>query len=568
MYLIAFATDYDGTMAHHGRVDAPTIEALERLKASGRKLLMVTGRQLPDLKSVFDRLDLFDVIVAENGSLLYFPETQEERLVAAAPPAELVDALRARGVEPLAVGRGIVATWTPNEATVLDCIRELGLEWQIIFNKGAVMVLPPGINKATGLAAALDVLGLSPLNVLAIGDAENDHAFLTASGCAVAVANALDAVKETADAVTAGDHGAGVIEAIDGLLADERLFAARAAERRKIKLGKDEAAVLRPGHGGVLIAGSSGIGKSTLATAILEKLAAQHFQVCVLDPEGDYDELKDAIVLGDGKRAPVVSEVLDILRKPVSTALVVNMLSLPAQERPTFFAGLLSPIHQLRSRTGRPHWLIIDEAHHMLPASSETADANLPDPLSAAIYVTVHPEAMRPKALAGVQTVIGVGPKANDVIATFCRVLDAPVPAFPPPGEKDQVLFWDRTSEQAPRWIGVDRPHQEHQRHTRKYAEGQLGEDKSFYFRGPEAALNLRAHNLIIFMQMADGVDDATWLYHLHRGDYSRWFRDAIKDDELAVEAEGVQDGADPLATRKQIREMVERRYTAPAQAS
>ena len=80
--------------------------------------------------------------------------------------------------------------------------------------------------------------------------------------------------------------------------------------------------------------------------------------------------------------------------------------------------------------------------------------------------------------------------------------------------------------------------------------------------------MNLRAHNLMIFMQMADGVDDATWLYHLHRGDYSRWFREAIKDVELADEAESVQDGVDPLATRKQIREMVERRYTAPAQTS
>ena len=568
MYLITFATDYDGTLAHHGRVDAATIGALERLKVSGRNLLMVTGRELPDLQRVFDRFDLFDVIVAENGSLLYFPATQEERPVAAAPPPELVEALRARGVQPLSVGRGIVATWEPNQTAVLDCIRELGLEWQIIFNKGAVMVLPPGVNKATGLAAALDALKLSPLNVLAIGDAENDHAFLTASGCAVAVANALDAVKATADMVTAADHGAGVMETIDALLADERTFIARAAERRKVLLGKDDAAMLRPEHGGVLIAGSSGIGKSTLATAIMEKLKGQGFQICVLDPEGDYDDLEDAIVLGDAQRAPVTDEILDILRKPATSILVVNMLGLPVQERPAFFAGLLAPIHQLRGRTARPHWLVIDEAHHLLPADSETADSSLPEPQSSTIYVTVHPEAMRPKALSGVQTVIGVGPKANDVITNFCRTVDAPIPPLPPAGGEDQVLFWNRTSDEPPRWISVDRPQQEHQRHTRKYAEGQLGEDKSFYFRGPKAALNLRAHNLMIFLQMADGVDDATWLHHLHRGDYTRWFREAIKDDELADEAEGVQDGADPAATRKQIRELVERRYTAPAQAS
>jgi hypothetical protein len=488
--------------------------------------------------------------------------------VALAPPLELVAALRTRCVEPMSVGRGIIATWEPNETTVLECIHELGLEWQIIFNKGAVMVLPPGVNKATGLAAALDALEVSPLNVLGIGDAENDHAFLTASGCAVAVANALDAVKETADMVAAADHGAAVIEVIDTLLADERVFTARASQRRKIMLGEDEAAVLRPEHGAVLIAGSSGIGKSTLATAIMEKLAGQGFQICVFDPEGDYHHLAKSIVLGDAHRAPVFDEVLDILRKPVDRTLVVNMLGLPVEERPNFFAELLSRVQQLRGRTARPHWLLIDEAHQMLPADSEAADVILPDPLSAAIYVTVHPQAMRPKALAGVQVVIGVGPKAGEVISSFCQAAGTSTPTLPAPGKEEQVLFWERPSGEPPRWISVDRPQQEHQRHTRKYAEGELGEDNSFYFRGPAGALNLRAHNLMIFLQMADGVDDGTWLHHLHRGDYTRWFRESIKDNDLAEEAEKVQDNADPVATRKQIRAIIERRYTAPAQVS
>ena len=566
MYLIAVATDYDGTLAHHGNVDAPTIAALERLKASGRKLLMVTGRELSSLKYVFDRFDLFDVIVAENGSLLYFPQTQEERLVAVAPPPELIKALLARGVQPLSIGRGIVATWEPNETTVLESIRDLGLEWQIIFNKGAVMVLPPGVNKSTGLSKALDVMELSPLNVIAIGDAENDHAFLTVGGCAVAVANALDVVKATADLVTLADHGAGVVEVIDILLADESALIARAAKRRKTKLGEDETAVLWPNHGGVLIAGSSGIGKSTLVTAIIEKLAAQGFQVCALDPEGDYDDLQDAIVLGDARHEPVASEVLDILRKPGDTPLAVNMLGLQVQDRPGFFAGLLSQICELHRQTARPHWLVIDEAHQMLPAASEAVDLSLPSTQPAAIYVTVHPQAMRSAALVSVQTLIGAGPKAGEIVESFCQAIDAQVPALPPPGGEDQVLFWDRASGAPPRWINVDRPKQEHQRHARKYAEGRLGEDKSFYFRGPDGALHLRAHNLMIFLQMADGVDDATWLHHLHRGDYAKWFREAIHDDELADEADQLQDSADPTATREQVRQMVERRYTAPAQ--
>ena len=77
MQFIALATDYDSTLATDGRVEAETIAALERLTRSGRKLLMVTGRELPDLQSVFDRLDLFERVVAENGALLYRPGTRE-----------------------------------------------------------------------------------------------------------------------------------------------------------------------------------------------------------------------------------------------------------------------------------------------------------------------------------------------------------------------------------------------------------------------------------------------------------------------------------------------------------
>jgi len=96
-------------------------------------------------------------------------------------------------------------------------------------------------------------------------------------------------------------------------------------------------------------------------------------------------------------------------------------------------------------------------------------------------------------------------------------------------------------------------PAEKAERHTRKYAEGALGDDKSFYFRGPANALNLRAQNLTIFMQMADGVDDETWLYHLQANDYSRWAGEAIKDEELSQELRQIEDhpARDPIATRR-----------------
>jgi hydroxymethylpyrimidine pyrophosphatase-like HAD family hydrolase len=146
------ATDYDGTIAHHGVVEESTREALARARAAGRKLVLVTGRELPDLERVFPEVNLFDAIVAENGALVYQPGSRQLRALAEPPPEAFAATLRARGVAPLSVGHVIVATWEPHEKVVLDVIRELGLELQVIFNKGAVMVLPSGINKAVGCA--------------------------------------------------------------------------------------------------------------------------------------------------------------------------------------------------------------------------------------------------------------------------------------------------------------------------------------------------------------------------------------------------------------------------------
>jgi len=236
--IAALATDYDGTLAAEGEVAEATLAALQRLKASGRKPLLVTGREFPDLQRVFPQIGLFDAIVAENGALLYRPDLAQMRALAPPPPHAFVEALRRRGDEPLSVGHTIVATSRANEAKLLEAINELDLAWQIIRNKGSAMCLPPGVNKASGLLAALDDLALSPLNVLGVGDAENDHAFLAACGVSAAVAGALPALKAAADLVTEADDGAGVTELIDRLLADPSSLTATAS--RRFELGRNE----------------------------------------------------------------------------------------------------------------------------------------------------------------------------------------------------------------------------------------------------------------------------------------------------------------------------------------
>jgi hydroxymethylpyrimidine pyrophosphatase-like HAD family hydrolase len=220
--LIAIATDFDATLATEGRVFPETLAALAQAQASGRTLILITGRELQSLQDVFSELDLFDIVVAENGALLYQPATNRERLLCKSTPNGLLTELRRRGVKPLSAGRCIVATTVPHETTVETTIRDLKLRWDIIMNRESVMVLPHGINKGTGFAAALADLGLSPESVMGIGDAENDHAFLRMCGLSVAVANAIPELKKEVQLVTKAERGAGVEEAIQHLLSTDR----------------------------------------------------------------------------------------------------------------------------------------------------------------------------------------------------------------------------------------------------------------------------------------------------------------------------------------------------------
>ena len=138
MRFLALASDYDGTLAEHGKMAAETLSAVSRLRASGRRMVLVTGRKLKDLRRVFPEYALCDRIVAENGALLFTPETREERALGAPAPESLLHALREQGV-PFDVGRSIVASDEVHAHVILSLIQSLGLELQLIFNKGSVV---------------------------------------------------------------------------------------------------------------------------------------------------------------------------------------------------------------------------------------------------------------------------------------------------------------------------------------------------------------------------------------------------------------------------------------------
>src|SRR5438270_260254 len=435
MRYVVLACDYDGTLASDSVVAPSTVAALEQLRASGRRLILVTGRELPDLQHDFDRVDLFDRVVAENGALLYRP-AQDRQVPLAPPPSEaFVQALRSRGVEPLGVGRTIVSTRRPNESLVLDAISELGLELQIIFNKGAVMVLPSTVSKCTGLLAALRELGLSTHNTVGVGDAENDHAFLRASEAAVAAANALPSLKEQADWTTSGARGAGVEELIECLLNDD----------------------LR-----------------------------------MLEPQ--------------------------------------------------------------LSRS------------HILPASWGPVDEGVARAFGGLVIITLRPRQIARAVLELVDTLCAVGDAPRATIREFCNRVGIPEPAVPDVElDKGEAVVWARDEAEA-RHIHVEPSNGDRRRHRRKYALGELPPDRSFYFAGPDQRLRLRAYNLSVFLELAEGVDDDTWVHHLRAGDYSRWVATELKDKKLANRLAAIESDSalTPQDSRAQVRAAIEERYAPP----
>jgi hydroxymethylpyrimidine pyrophosphatase-like HAD family hydrolase len=569
MRYLALACDYDGTLAELGRMDDATLAALRRVRESGRHIILLTGRRLTEVLEICPGHEIFSRVVAENGALLYDPVTRKEKLLAEPPPPTLLNALRARRIAPLAVGRVILATTEPHETAVLNAIRDLGIEWHVIFNKGSVMALPSGTNKASGLQAALAELGLSPHNCVGVGDAENDHAFLRLCECAVAVGNALPSLKEAADFVTDGDNGRGSRELIDRLVGSDLEDLAPSLTRHGVEVGvRDDGTEARiaPYGENVLVAGPSGSGKSTFTTGTLERLARLGYQYCIVDPEGDYATAEGAVVLGNSERPPAVGEILDVLRAPEQHA-VVNLLGISVAERPAFFASLLPRLQELRSRVGRPHWIIIDEAHHLLPVTWTPSTLTLPRALTGTLMITVHPEFVSPAALGGVSVVVAVGADPGSVLHTFAAAAGHPAPPAPATVEPGRIVFWRPADDALPIVMHSIPPQGEHRRHVRKYAQGDLGEERSFYFRGPDGRLRLRAQNLSLFVQLADGVDDETWQHHLQRRDYSDWVREAIKDEELASEVAAIEAHPDrpPAESRALVRAAIERRYTSPA---
>jgi hypothetical protein len=468
---------------------------------------------------------------------------------------------------PIEIGIVILATHVPYQVKLLEIIQQFGVELKIVFNRDAVMILPAGINKAVGAKHALRRLGLSPHEIVAVGDSQNDHSILQLAECPVAVANALDAIKEVAAFVTRSSAGEGVIELIDDLIANDLRQVDDKLARRHIALGirLDQTVIRVPPYGcNILVAGPSGSGKSTFAAGFLERLISQSYQICVVDPEGDYVTFQSLVTVGDQGRVPSTKEILRILEDP-DVNVNVNLLGVPLLERPHCFTELFLNLKAMRARTGRPHWLVLEEVHHLLPTTWRQAALSLPQQLGETLLITVHPDHVDPAILAMVDVVIAVGRTPLDTFRQFATTAGAPLSLLPNElsSYEGDVMCWPVRSGRAPFRMRVLHGKAERLRHIRKYAVGDL-KSASFWFRGPKSSHNLSASNLSLFCHIGRGIDQETWLYHLRRGDYSRWIRESVKDEDLAALVRQIEqnNNLSPQETRNRICDAIEARYT------
>ncbi|HRY26882.1 MAG TPA: hypothetical protein P5558_21110, partial [Geminicoccaceae bacterium] len=210
--------------------------------------------------------------------------------------------------------------------------------------------------------------------------------------------------------------------------------------------------------------------------------------------------------------------------------------------------------------------IVVDEAHHLLPRTWGHAAAVLPQRLQEMLLVTVHPDHVAPEILRPIDVAVAIGRSPDQTLTELARATDR---AFIWPSgldhEPGRVVAWFLDGGQPPFSMAAQPSRAERLRHHRKYAEGNL-RWHSFYFRGPDGRHNLRAQNLVVFCQIAQGIDEATWMFHLRRGDYARWFRHAVKDEVLAAETERIERRGDiePWQTREIICKLVDARYTLP----
>ncbi len=551
MKLAAVAIDYDGTIAVNGAFDPGARDAIAQLRQHGIAVVLVTGRRLDDLRRVAGNLGCFSAIVAENGAVLYFPESGRHAIIGHAPSTRLIDALQRRGID-IIVGDSVIETDACRATSVLDVIRALEQPQILAFNRSRVMVLPPGIAKSIGLARVLSTLRLSIHNTIGIGDAENDHDLLDACEVGVAVEWGSPALRVVADEVIPGTGPADVAPYLRGLTHQLRLSAKQMGRRRLLLGHQHDGQPLHLAIRGrtVLIAGEPGSGKSWLAGLLCEQLILQGYCLCIIDPEGDYGSLEalpGVVLMGGDDPPPRARELAQALRYP-DTSVVIDLSKLSHQDKQEYLRELLPLLAALRRQTGLPHKILIDEAHYYL---SEPEGAHLVDAeLAGYILVTYRVSGIDPHVCAAGDTVVIVTRETDAQEQASLRSLcDGSAERVP------EGVFQDLSLSEAALLPGAQESHgairrfqiaprlTSHVRHRAKYLDMPIAEPQAFVFTA-DGTPGPRARTLKDFVELLGRLPDAELLDHLRRHDFSRWLEHVFRDCPLATHVKAIENRA------------------------
>ncbi|MEI8308253.1 MAG: HAD hydrolase family protein [Chloroflexales bacterium] len=581
MHLTVLASDLDGTLAENGHVSPETWDALQAAKAAHLTLILVTGRTLASFTPEGPFAELFDAIVAEDGAVVYFPRQDVVVLPFGRLPTALIARIDAMPL-PLDHGMALIATHVPFDEPILAALRDCGGGATIEYNRGAVMVLPLGATKGTGLAYALRELGLSARNVVACGDAENDRSLLTQVELAVAVDNATPALKEMADLVLPEPAGAGMRGLIRDLIAG-RIGNRTVRPEQQLSLGwrndqtpfRIDAWDLIDGVWG--IAGDSASGKSWLGGLIAEEVMLQGYQAVIIDPEGDYRSLAalphTMLVGGRDTQLQRVGDVITLCEY-ARCNLIIDLSWMPIIDRNAFTERLLRALLDLRTRCGRPHWLLIDEIQQsyadwaspftgtvedLMRGGGVTVVSYHPSQVAPAILQAVRVWALTrtttPEDLASFDTLLSANPDWAEVRAHLPTLVRGHARLITPGIESDTCTRNDIVFRAGTRRVP-------HIRHLHKYVSVPLPSDKWFVFRNMSGTVCGTAANLSEFRTAIDRVPLASLTYHLIRGDFTRWLADTLHDTELSRQITKIaHHHPDGDALRAELRKIVAARY-------
>jgi hydroxymethylpyrimidine pyrophosphatase-like HAD family hydrolase len=565
MKLAAIAVDYDGTLTLDGRLSGGLIDAIGGLRRQGILIVLVTGRRIAHLAADTE-LGMFDAVVAENGAVVEFPSTGRHVRLGRPSSDVFVAELVRRGV-PIVRGECVVESDAAAAGAVLDAVRALEQPDILAFNRGRLMVLPPGVAKSTGLQRALFELRTSIHNTVGIGDAENDHDLLDACELGVAVGWGSAALRAIADEIVAGD-GPDALAAYLGRISSTPRLAVGRAGRHRVPLGVlhngDPVSLAIRGRT-VIVAGEPGTGKSRLAGLLCEQFILQGYSLAILDPEGDYGALEALpnVTTFGGDDPPPPRQLLHALRRP-GESIVVDLARLGAHEKAQYLQTALPLLAAERRRTGLPHKIVVDEAHQFLagPQTAALVDAEL----GGYVWITYRVSHLDPAVCPEDAVRIVTRESEPAEIAALAALCRAPLDAAALRGlPLDEAVLLPGPDEAAGRMVRfkVGARVTPHVRHRRKYFDMPAADARVFVFTGGGAPA-AKAGTLGDFVALLATEPAARVRGHCDRHDFSRWIRDVFRDDVLAARLHDIERRArddDPRRVAEAVAQAIRARY-------